>query len=135
MDPNPSGLLDRALGGDPEAVRYMGRFDHAALLEAQAAAGRPLIVTREATVIVLRGLLDHRFTPAVVQSWASFMRRGYIARPEVCLPIQPLEIEFDNTCEDAISETVSRLDEIGDVVDGEVTSSEILDLLQLLGEP
>jgi len=112
----------------------MSRFDHAALLEAQA-AGRPLIVTREATVIVLRGLLDHRFTPPVVQSWASLIRRGYIARPEVSLPIQPLEIEFDDTCEDAISETVSRLDEIGDVVDGEVNSSEILDLLQLLGEP
>jgi hypothetical protein len=30
---------------------------------------------------------------------------------------------------------VSRLDEIGDLVDGEVTRGEVLDLLQLLGEP
>lgn len=135
MDPNLAGLLGRALGGDLEAVALMSHLDHADLLEAQAAAGQPLVVTRDAAVAVLRGLLDHRFAPAVVQPWASFIRRGYIARPAAGLPIQPLEIEFDETCEDAISEVVSRLDEIGDVVDGEVTSSEILDFLQLLGDP
>jgi hypothetical protein len=32
-----------------------------------------------------------------------------------------------------MSAAISRLDEIGDVVDGEVTTGEILDLLQLLG--
>lgn len=134
MDRNLSGLLDRALGGDPEAVAVLSHVDHADLLEAQVDAGQPLTLTREATVAVLRGLLDHQFTPADVQSWASFMRRGYIAGHTVRGPIEPLEIEFDDAWEDAISAIVSRLDEIGDAVDGEVTTSEILDFLQLLGE-
>lgn len=135
MGLNLSALLDRAVGGDPEAVTLMGRFGHAALLEAQSAAGQRLIVTREATVIVLRGLLDHRFAPRAVQEWASLMRWGFIAHPELRGPILPVAIEFDETCEDAISDIVSRLDEIGDAVDGEVMSSEILEFLRLLGEP
>ena len=134
MDRNLSALLDRAVGGDPEAVADISRFDQPALLEAQVDAGQPLTLTREATVAVLHGLLDHQFTPADVQSWASLMRRGYIAGQTGRGPIEPLEIEFDEACEDAISAAVSRLDEIGDAVDGEVTTSEILDFLQLLGE-
>lgn len=135
MDPDPSALLDRAIGGDPGAVTLMSRFDHTALLEAQSAARQPLIVTRQATVGVLRGLLDHRFAPLAVQAWASLMRWGFIVRPEVRVPIKPIEIEFDEACEESISEILSRLDELGDVIDGEVTSGEILELLQLLGEP
>ena len=46
----------------------------------------------------------------------------------------PLRIDYDDAYEDEISTAVSRLDEIGDSVDGEVSSGEILDLLQLLGE-
>jgi len=113
----------------------MSRFDHTALVEAQSAARQPLVVTREATVEVLRGLLDHRFAPLAVQAWASLMRWGFIARPEARGPIEPIEIEFDEACEELISEILSRLDELEDVIDGEVTSGEILELLQLLGEP
>lgn len=135
MGPNFSALLDRAIGGDPEAVTLMSHFDHNALVEAQTAARHPLIVTREATVGVLRGLLDHRYAPLAVQAWASLMRWGFIARPEARGPIQLIEIEFDDACEESISEILSRLDEIGDMIDGEVTSSEILEFLRLLGDP
>jgi hypothetical protein len=65
---------------------------------------------------------------------ASFVRAGCVANDSRG-PIRPIEIDFEDAWEDAIAETVSRLDEIGDVVDGEVTSSEILALLHLLGEP
>lgn len=133
VGPNFSGLLDRALGGDPEAIADIANSDYPSLLEAQRSAGHPLILTRAATVAVLRGLLDHRLPLVDVQSWASLARRGYIAGREAG-PIQPLEIEFEDAWEDAISAAISRLDEIGDVIDGEVTSREVLYLLQLLGE-
>jgi hypothetical protein len=126
--------LGRALGGDPEAVADLASFEHATLLQAQKSVGPPLILGRDATVAVLRGLLDQRFTPADVHSWASLMRRGYIAGRNENGPIEPLDIDFDAQWEDGISAAVSRLDEIGDIVDGEVADGEILDLLQLLGE-
>ncbi|WP_331095871.1 hypothetical protein [Lacisediminihabitans sp.] len=50
-------------------------------------------------------------------------------------PIQPIDVEFEAAWEDAISAAISRLDEIGDVIDGEITTGEALDLLQLLGQP
>ncbi len=82
---------------------------------------------------VLRGLLDDAWTPEQAQEWASFVRRGYVAgRSE--RPVRPLAIDYDDACEEEIAAVVARLDEIGDVVDGEVSASEILDLLQLLGE-
>lgn len=62
------------------------------------------------------------------------MRRGFV-EGTADGPIRPIEIEFEEAWEDAISAAVSRLDEIGDVIDGEVTAGEALDLLQLLGEP
>ena len=57
MDRNLSALLDRAVGGDPEAVADISRFDQAALLEAQVDAGQPLTLTREATVLDFLQLL------------------------------------------------------------------------------
>lgn len=129
-----SGFLERALGGDPTAVAYLARVDQASLQEAHVSRGKALVVTRAATVAILRGLLDDRFAPTEVQSWASLMRRGYVADSGQIGPIRPLEIEFEEAWEDGISAAVSRLDEIGDVVDGEVTRGEVLDLLQFLGE-
>lgn len=130
-----SVALVRALHGDPTAMDDMSGAEHASLREAEDAVGRPLIVTRAATVGVLRGLIDGRFSPMAAQAWASLMRRGYIECAVDSGPIQPIDIEFEEAWEDAISAAVSRLDEIGDTVDGEVSSDEALDLLQLLGEP
>lgn len=61
------------------------------------------------------------------------MRRGYVAST-ASSPVSPIEIEFEDAWEDAISEAVSRLDEIGDLIDGEVGTGEALSLLRLLGE-
>lgn len=74
-----------------------------------------------------------KFMPEEVQAWASFVRRGFFASGRH--PILPLEIDYEEACEDAIVEAVSRLEQIGDLVDGNLTTGEVLDLLQLLGEP
>lgn len=83
---------------------------------------------------VLRGPYDSAFSPELTQAWASFIRRGYVAEPGGG-PIRPIDIDYEQAYEDDIAETVSRLDEIGDLVDGEVSSDGVLALLQLLGEP
>lgn len=135
MDRDLSDALQRALRGDPTAMGDISGADHASLRDAADAIGQPLIVTRGAAAGVLCGLIDDRFSPTAAQAWASFMRRGYIEGSAERGPIEPIEIEFEEAWEDAISAAVSRLDEIGDLIDGEVTSGEALDLLQLLGEP
>ena len=108
--------------------------DHLWLREAEGSIGAPLVVRRAAVVSILRSLIDGRFSPAAAQAWASFMRRGLL-EGAAGGPVQPIEIEFEDAWEDAISVALSRLDEIGDVIDGGVTIGEALDLLQLLGEP
>jgi hypothetical protein len=126
--------LERVLRGDLSGLADIESVDHAAVRGAAEALGEPLVVTRTAAVSVLRGLLDGGYSPGLCQVWASFVRRGYAA-PSAGGPVRPLDIEFEEAWEDGISTTVSRLDEIGDVVDGEVTTDEALDLLLLLGEP
>ncbi len=61
-------------------------------------------------------------------------RRGYVAGRDLHA-IRPLDIDYEDACEEEIAAAVSRLDEIGDLVDGEVSTGEILDLLQLLDGP
>lgn len=119
--------------GDPQAVLILAALDHEDLRVVAAEAGEPVAVERASAVRVLHGLLDHTWPPEQVQAWASFVRRGYIANRSEH-PVRPLRIDYDDAYEDEISAAVVRLDEIGDLIDGEVSSGEILDLLQLLGE-
>jgi hypothetical protein len=124
VDRDLASAVERALGGDATAMDDISGADHGSLRAAGAAIGRPLIVTRDAIAGILRGLMDERIPPTVAQAWASFMRRGYIESSAASGPIEPIEIEFEEAWEDAISTAVSRLDEIGDLVDGEVTTGE-----------
>lgn len=134
VDRKLSEALRRALEGDANALVDISTADHLSVREAARSIGAPLIVTRVAAVSILRGLIDGRFSPAATQAWASFVRRGFVEGTGGG-PIRPIDIEFEDAWEDAISAAVSRLDEIGDMIDGEVTTGEALDLLQLLGEP
>lgn len=125
--------LECLVRGDLGALSDILSVDHAAIREAAGALGEPLIITRAAAVLVLRGLLDGAFSPELTQAWASFVRRGYTARSGDG-PMRPIDIDFAQAYEDGISATVSRLDEIGDVIDGELSSDEVHALIQLLGE-
>jgi sugar-specific transcriptional regulator TrmB len=61
------------------------------------------------------------------------VRRGFVER-RLGRPVRPVAIEFEAVWEDAISHAVSRLDEIGDAIDGDVSVWEAFDLLQPLSE-
>jgi hypothetical protein len=126
--------LAQVLSGDPLALPLITPIALAELREAASALGSPLVVTRAATVAVLKGLNEATYSPEQVQGWASFVRRGYVAS-QAEGSIRPLDIDYDETWEESIAAAISRLDEIGDVIDGEVTQGEMLDLLRMLGEP
>jgi hypothetical protein len=121
------------IGGDPTGLVFLLPLDHADLQTAACALSKPLVVSRKAVVAVLRGLNQGILLPELVQCWASFVRRGYIAG-STDGPLRPLDIEYEDAWEEAIAATVSRLDEIGDILDGDVQRDEVLDLLQLLAD-
>lgn len=123
--------LVRTVRGDASALGSMATVDHDALVQA-AVAVAPLVVTREATIRVLEDLRNGRLRPEVAQCWASFMRRGYIEAVRRTRVIRPIHIEYQRDVEDVIADAVSRLDEIGDLVDGVLTRDEIDVLLARL---
>lgn len=131
MNHNPEDALVRAVAGDARELRSLAQFSHEDL--ARAAAGlAPLIVTREAAIRILKDLRDARVAPESAQSWASFVRRGYVEAAGRRGKVRPVEIDYEQDSESAIIDAVSRLDEIGDVVDGVVSRTEIDGLLKRL---
>lgn len=79
---------------------------------------------------VLYSLLGGNISGADAQRWASFVRVGYTAG--VKGPVRALMIDYEETHEDAIAEAISRLDEIGDLIDGTIEGPEIADLIDAL---
>jgi hypothetical protein len=123
----------RVVSGEPRAMSTIATASHEELKQVATSLPRRLVVTRAAAVAVLEGLVERSCAPEEAQAWASFVRRGYVAG--VRGPIAPLGIDYEDAWEDAIVEAVGRLDEIGDLIDGEISDAEALLLLQLLGVP
>ena len=92
-----------------------------------------LTLTATAVATVLRGMLSGAHSPEEAQQWASFVRHGYFAEPGRG-PVNPLDIDFEASADQSIADAIGRLDEIGDLIDGEVTTEEIYQLLAALGE-
>jgi hypothetical protein len=126
--------LDEVLGGNPSGLVRLAELEPAGLREIALARGSHLVVSRKAAIAVLTGFQVGSISPEQAQAWASFVSMGFIAN-RVREPVRPLDIDFEDAWEDAISATVSRLDEIGDLVDGVVDAGEVRNLLELLGEP
>jgi hypothetical protein len=122
--------LELAVAGDVQAFARLEAAPHGDL---RAAAKRttPLSVDSAAVGSILRRLRDGEITAAQAQRWSSFVRRGYVAS-RAHGPISPIEIDIDPDAEDAIVEAVSRLDEIGDSVDGAIEGNELTSLLRAL---
>lgn len=119
--------LIRTVGGDITAFEAL-RQNPNQLARLSSYSAPKLVVTLEAVRDVLSALRDGRVSPQQAQQWASFVRRGYIAGTTKG-PVRPLKIEYDHVHEDAIIEIISRLDEIGDAIDGEVSDEELSAML------
>lgn len=122
--------LDRVMGGDLSVVGALARAPHEKLTAAwQRSANH--VLSAEAVRHVLRQLLEADGDAIAGQQWASFVRRGYleVSGP----PIEPLDIEYDVQNEDQIVEAVNYLDQIGDLIDGDVDPMRLRELLASLG--
>ena len=123
--------LAAVLAGRVSAVPALKSVSHDHLVAVAASLDERLLVSRDAVVTVLQGLADGTWAPPQAQAWASFVRRGVATTDPG--PVRALDVEYEEAWEDGIVEAVSRLDEIGDLIDGEVTPKELRELLRMLG--
>jgi hypothetical protein len=122
--------LERAVAGDLSALSLIEAEPHSRL-RALSHVVPTLAVDAHAASSVLRQLRAREITSQQAQRWASFVRRGYIAG-HATGPVKPIDINFDPGAEDEIAEVISRLDELGDEVDGTIDDAEIAALLSAL---
>lgn len=117
------------VAGDLNGLTMVKAADHPDLLDA-AARLPPLTISRPALAKVLKSWRSGHCNADDVQQWASFVRRGYIAG--IRGAVRPIDIEYDALDEDLIVEIIGRLDEIGDMIDGEVSDNEREAMLRIL---
>jgi len=122
--------IEKVVHGDLAAFAELAQ-EPAALLDQSGEGVRTYMVSARAVGDVLSALQRGTGAPELVQRWASFIRRGYLAGAHRG-PIRPLWIDYEPAVEDDIAHVLSRLDEIGDALDGEVSAQEIDELLALL---
>ena len=90
-------------------------------------------MSRRSVMAVLQGLSAGSISGEQAQAWASFVRWGFIEGGLGL--IRPLDIEYDAAAEDAIVEVVGRLDQIGDLIDGDLPGpAELAALIALLDD-
>ena len=104
------------------------------LADSLASASRPhtpLVLRRSAVARAIAGWLDGAWPTECLQAWASFVRRGYVAGA-ASGPVQPIEIAYEADHEELLATVIGRLDELGDLVDGQITAGEADELLAAL---
>jgi hypothetical protein len=119
--------IESVLLGQVEAIEALRAIPPEELNE--AVQGKRLILKREAVVSVLDQFRRGEIGAIAAQQWASFVRRGHVEGLRSRGPIKPIEIDWELPYEDAISEAISRLDELGDLVDGEFRDGEAEELM------
>lgn len=117
MVSNVRAALAAIAGGDVRALDLLLTVPPDVVLE--AAQNVDLVLSRESLAGVLRMLSHHEVEGTDVQRWASFIRRGYIGR-QGGGPVKPITFEYDAWYEDAMADIISRLDEIGDLINGTI---------------
>jgi hypothetical protein len=110
-------LAQRAAAGDMRSLVALQAVPHEQVLDEVGTA--QLLVLRESVASVLSRLGRAEIEPEQARQWASFVRWGF-AGHEHRGPLTPLSIEYEQAYEVQIADVVARLDEIGDVIDGEV---------------
>lgn len=121
--------LSRVISGDLERMRLLtNQAEIVRVADQLHEAERTLKAS--AVKKVLTSLLQREISPEQAQSWASFVRWGLIATKE--RPIKAIDIPVQEECEDIILDAISRLDELGDVIDGTVSDPELRELIKVL---
>jgi hypothetical protein len=123
--------LLRVLGGDVAAL---------AGLKADS-ADEALQVTRDlrpcvsAAIVsqVLSAFDREEISASETQAWASFMQHGNVSIPRWRFTY--VDIEWESAKEKEIAEALARMEELGDLIDGEISHAEAADLIAALRRP
>jgi len=128
----PTKEFSDFIRGDVSKLRALALLSHDDLREIYEDIG-PIIVTTTNIQKVLEKFKNGEVEQNEVQQWASFIRRGYL-HSGVIGPISPLDLPYQSKNEDLIVRVIARLDELGDKIDGEMSKTEIDDLLSQLSD-
>jgi hypothetical protein len=120
-------LLVRLVSGDTDALPLLELVSQEELM--RSASGTELVIRAEAVAKVLRSLSAQSIDAQTAQRWASFVRRGFFERRNSDKGVKPISIDYDDAYEGAIAEVISRIDEIGDFIDGNVPDETETELL------
>jgi hypothetical protein len=119
--------LTQAVGGDFAALAVVRKQPHEWIADARSRLPE-LAVSGAALVRVLEELRDGHISKEDAQAWASFVRRGYIAG-RISFPVSPIDISYAQGIEDLVAGIISRLDELGDKIDGDIDNTEVAEML------
>ena len=122
-----SDHLRNAIQGDLSALDALKAqpFSETAKAAAQL-SGNERTLRKQAVLKVLTYLRSRPESSGIVQAWASFMKRGYISSAG---PIRAISIPFED---DGVGEVVSRLEELGDEIDGVISEAELSSLIKAM---
>lgn len=129
---SPSDLaqaLLRVLHGDLRDFALIQGSIHSDLEKAAGELG-DLVLSKAAVRTALEAWRDGRISDVQVQAWASFVRRGYVSG--VTGPVRSIDIYYEEAFEDLIASVIARLDELGDIIDGEISDKELTEMLSSL---
>lgn len=121
--------MDGIMTGDLSMIAEVACAPHVDVERAWQVSKQHALTT-SAVRHVLRQLLDQTADPLTVRQWASFVMRGYLE--VVGPPIRPVDIEYEDPYEDEIVEALHYLDQIGDLIDGDVEPDRVRQLLATL---
>lgn len=122
-------VLERALDGEVTSQEIIDGWSDEQLRS--ATEGRQFTLRAASVARVLSSLTNGAITPTQAQRWASFMRWGYVASTPGRGGTD-VDIEYEAQYEDAIIEAIARLDELGDLIDGDLRPGEADQLLAAL---
>jgi hypothetical protein len=114
--------VEGALLGQVAAIDALRRASPEQVFD--AVRGRQLILSRDAVASVLNQFRNGEIAATAAQQWASFVSHGYVVGVHHVGPIKPVEIEWELPYEDAMAESIARLNELGDLIDGEFAEGE-----------
>jgi len=126
-NPIADALLD-AVGGDTDAVEQVRAVSHERMADV-AGSLSPLVLTRVALARVLSDLRDGLISTEQAQRWASFVRRGNLPCVDA-MAVRPIDIGYEDDA--AMVDPLSRLDELGDEIDGTMPVDELNDWIARL---
>ena len=129
MTSSEKAVLDAVLSGDIGAMQKLRSWSSHDLNDLAAASEYEL--PARAVVRVLEEYDAGMWPQADVQEWAQLMRWGVLFGPDRS-PFPEFVVEYAPDAEDAIIEALARLDELGDIIDGELRPGEAAELCAAL---